>query len=71
MEKVRPGVGGYTRGPAERQDLWCLGTVRGEALFYEECDFKGMGDEFLEGLAVDSPFVVFYINYPPPPNLWH
>lgn len=59
------------QGPAERQDLWNLGAVRGEGLFYEECDFKGMDDEFLEGLAVDSPFVIFYINYPPPLNLWH
>lgn len=25
-----------------------------------------MSDEFLEGLTVDSPFVIFYINYPPP-----
>ena len=56
----------HRRTCREGQDLWSLGTEGREALCCGWCDFKGMGDEFLEGLTVDSPFVIFYINYPPP-----
>lgn len=32
---------------------------------------QGLCDGFLEGLALESPFVIFSINYPPPPNPRH
>lgn len=53
--------------PAERQDLQNFGRAGEEGPLLWIADFKEVGDEFLESLAMDSPFVISYLNYPPSP----